>query len=105
MKAKKELTREMNGDIETVKYHIIENVTIQEEILEYCQDRLDDDYESAYSEGIYGDFEGEVYKIDINTFILKLEDAITYDSYEENKDKFNQWISDLTKYRDYQIYK
>jgi hypothetical protein len=105
MKAIKEISREMNGDIETVKYHIIENIEINQDILDYCQEQLDDDCESAYPHGIFNDMEGDLYMITINHFLSNLEYETSNEYIEqEDKDKFNQWISELTKLREYNIY-
>ena len=101
MKAEKLVETKEENDYITRKYHIIKDISDVDEqtLIELCE-RYEDDYETAYSYGISFTFDEDLFCVEVNPFIEKLEEEI-----EDEEDEFiSNMIKKLEKYRGYTIY-
>jgi hypothetical protein len=106
MKLKKEISRTVIGDIETIKNHIVipEDITLKE-INEIVEEFDSDDFEERYFYGLLDDFNGDLYCIEIDKF---LEAWKNYERLDEDDNpiliKDNETINKLNKYEGYDLY-
>lgn len=111
MKAKKQIENKTEGDIQTIKYHIIE---IKENLeIEWICDKLglyDEDGETAYMEYGICFSPDDIHSVLVNKFIkgvtehLEQENDDYWNIEKETVDKILEELKKLEPYRDYDIW-
>ena len=107
MEARKLIETKRDGEYETKKFQVIDDVDInKDELVQFCDDKLDaySDYEGSFVMGIYLDFNEELYCIDLPKFVTHLQGMIEDEDDEEDKENLVSMFKKLEKYREYTLY-
>lgn len=106
MKAMKLVETKRDGEYEIKKFHVVDGDIDQDELIEFCDDKLDcySDYEASFTIGIYLGFDEEIWCIDISKFVEHLRGLINDEDDEEDKKDLESMFKKLEKYREYTLY-
>lgn len=111
--AHKFISKKIEGELETRKYHVVKTDLPVKLIIDLYDDNYEDDWEAChFGWGMFGDYNGDLYSIDVEKFLIRCEEMfkeiLIENEEEELKEEYlNDWkilIKELKKFKGHTLY-